>query len=195
MSGMAREQRQVLIEKAVAGEHRAFGQLVEQHRGWVYSLVLGRVEDFDEVEDLVQEVFCKAYEELPGLRKPARFTTWLGRIAENVALSWWRRNRVRTRKDVIARITGLMGRSIRPDEACQREQVVTMVHNALDELPMRYRRVLVLYHLEGLRHREIARFLGLPLPSVKQRLVKGRERLRKQLLLRDRTGNREYPRS
>ena len=171
-----------LVEEAMAGEPSAFGRLVEQHKTRIRALAQIRMQQRqEEVEDLVQEVFCKAYEELSTLRQPARFPDWLMRIAENEIVSWWRKRKVRKQKEETVRIVFQERRERPPDELAERNELAGMVQEALDRMPAACRHVLVLYHFEGYKHREIARFLGLSLANVKLHLARGRASLRRQL--------------
>ena len=184
------EDNSALVQQAQEGRREAVWQLAESNRKWVYGLVFGKICCHEETEDLVQEVFWRAYEYLPTLREPDRFATWLARIAANLCTSWWRRRKMQTREEVVEQVADSMQEIVLPDEQCERNEVVHMVREALDRMPFPYGEVMFLYYLEGYKCPEIARILGLNLFSVKPRLVEGRKLLRKELLIRGARKNR-----
>lgn len=185
------EQDRMLVQQVLAGEPRAFGRLMAQYRGVVHGYILNRVRQPDEAEDLVQEVFCRAYEKLPTLREPARFSPWLVRLAANAAASWGRRNGVR-RRFVEERIPLWECPVLPPDEICERDEIRDLMRQVLDKLAPACRQAVVLRYFEGCTYREIARALGLSRARVKWLLRKGKEGLHARL--RKRLGARGAPR-
>jgi len=181
------EQDRVLVQQVLAGEPLAFGRLVAQHRGVVRGYILNHVRHLDEAEDLVQEVFCRAYEKLPTLREPARFSPWLARLAANATASWWRRYGLRRR---LAEDGDPLWESPvpPPDEVCERDEILGLLRQALDELAPACRQAVVLRYFEGFTYREIAGTLGLSMARVKWLLRKGKEGLRARLKRRLVTG-------
>ena len=77
--------------QTLAGDSEALGQLIERYNRLVHGVILHKLRKSNEVEDIVQDVFCKAYQELPDLREPEKFAPWLARMAANQAQVWLRR--------------------------------------------------------------------------------------------------------
>ena len=77
--------------QTLAGDSEALGQLVERYNRLVHGVILHKLRKSNEVEDIVQDVFCKAYQELPDVREPDKFALWLARMAANQAQDWLRR--------------------------------------------------------------------------------------------------------
>ena len=176
---MAQKDRD-LVERALVGDQQAFGDLVERYERLIHGLILESIRRPDEVEDLVQDVFCKVYEQLASLREPSHFTSWVARIATNTAIEWLRRRQVRVRNECRGeQILPLPGK--RPDELYEEREAAGYLWKALDSLAPENRRMVVLYFLEGCTYREIARFLGISLPTVRWRLLKIRGRLVEEL--------------
>jgi RNA polymerase sigma-70 factor, ECF subfamily len=169
-----------LVLRAMHGETQAFGELVQKYRPLVYSLVLSRTRQPEDVEELVQEVFCRAFEELDGLRQPELFGGWLRRIAANMVVSWWRRQQ-RGGQIVQEYARQNEGRNIRPDENHEATRRVSELRGALGRLSDPYRRVLQLYYWERCSYQEISAVLGVPETTVKWRLLHGRSTLRTYL--------------
>ena len=172
----------ILVRKTLDGDTHAFGDLVERYGPLVRGTLVETVRRPDEIDDLSQEVFCKAYQQLPALRQPAQFASWLARITSRVATDWFRRRRAETQAMQAAHHAGLhLHHPQPPDESLESGETIALLWAALDRLPPELRRLLVLFHLEGCPQREIAHFLGLSLTTVKWRLRKARKLLRLDL--------------
>ena len=171
---------EALVYRVMAGEREAFGELVECYTGLVRGVIYHKVRRADEVDDLVQDVFCKAYQELPKLRDAAKFGPWLGRIALNRAQAWLRQYKVQTdyRREYVG---GNEDGGARPDLLLENGETRGIVWEALDRLRPEYRQILLLFHFENCPQRDIARFLNISLPTVKWRLLRARQNLHRRL--------------
>ena len=150
---------------------------MERYSGLVYSLILDVVRRPEDVEDLVQEAFCKAYLKLANLRQPAKFPSRLGRIAYNTAMRWLRQERVRSQAEAVAQMRFAHLPTAAPDEQFETHEKLGILWEALDQLPPEHRRMVLLYYLEDCTYREIARFLDKPLATVQWRLRQSERRL------------------
>lgn len=179
-----------LVERAQAGERRAFGDLVEAHADRIFSYLYHLLGDREEAEDLAQETFVRAWQSLDRFRGGAAFSTWLYRIATNLAIDAVRRRRrrgltesldapVETDDGEVKR--QLVGSVAAPDEELVREELQRLVWESIRELPPKLQPVLVLYDFERLSYEDIARVLHIPLGTVKSRLFHARQQL-KQIL-------------
>ena len=157
-----------LIRAAASGNRAAFGELYVRYARMVHGILLVRVPAGD-AEDLVQEVFLAAMRQLSGLRTAAAFRGWLGAIARNRAIDYFRHRKSEEPLDDVdvrtARVTPAM----------------TEAHQVLDlirSLPEAYRETLVMRLVEGLTGPEIARQTGLTPESVRVNLCRGMKMLR-----------------
>ena len=166
-----------LIQRTLAGERDAFGVLVERYGPLIHGLILEKARCPDEVEDLVQVSFSKAYEQLSTLRKPRLFAAWLRRIAGNEAVEWLRARAVRQRQDVTAEIVALYDPVRSPGEIVERDDTFAKVWEAIDHLQPELRQVIVLRYMEGCSQRDTARFLGVSPAAIHWRLFRARNRL------------------
>lgn len=166
----------ILVRQTLDGRLEAFGRLVERYSGLVYALILERIRRSDEVEDLVQEAFCAAYQSLGNLRDPARFAPWLAQIARATVCHWLRREGNRARVEQVGS-ADLILPVIPPDAEIEQQEQAHAVWQALDQLPEDARLLVVLRHLEGCSYREVARFLGLSLASVRWRLLRAEQQV------------------
>ena len=171
---------QKLVSSTLTGDTRAFGELVERYSGLVHGVVLEVVRRPEEVEDLVQEIFCKAYEQLPALRRPSRFAPWLGSIARHQVLHWLRQRSARSRTETEFEKVIPFSPLPLPDEDLETSERDHLLWSALDSLDPERRRLLVLYHLEGCTLKEIARFFNKPLTTVRWRLLQSERKLGQQ---------------
>lgn len=180
------------IEKLKAGDAEAFDALVIRFSPDVYALLYRLTENAEEAGDLTQETFMSALTAIKGFRGDAGLRTWLFRIAINHSRNrfrWWKRRR----RDVTVSIDAEIGNSEQkvhetladkgrsPEEAAisnEREKALT---GALNELPEIFREAIVLCDIEGLSYEEISVSLGVNIGTVKSRIARGREDLRRKL--------------
>ncbi|MEO9183215.1 MAG: sigma-70 family RNA polymerase sigma factor [Kofleriaceae bacterium] len=171
-----------LVRRSLAGEPRAFAQLVERHQRLVFGVALSGARDVAHAEDLAQEAFVEAWRDLPRLRDRARVGSWIAGIARNLARRWARHTARRRQREAIATRTAPEVVATPLDTALDRE-TRSLVRGALAELPEAYREALVLYYMHGRSSAEVATRLGISEDLVKQRLSRGRRALRSSLEL------------
>ena len=161
-----------LIERASRGDHGAFGALVDAHGRVVYNVALRMVRNAEDARDISQIVFVKAYEKLGTFDRRSRFFSWIYRIAINEAL-----NLLRSRKRHDPLDESILSTDRTPDRRAEASEEESMVQNAMADLSIEHREVIVLRHFLGLSHREMGELLHLPEKTVKSRLFSARGRL------------------
>jgi RNA polymerase sigma-70 factor (ECF subfamily) len=171
-----------LVQAALGGDPKAFASLVARYQRLVASVAWRYGVRREEIEDVVSEVFLKVYRNLGRYRPDHPFSTWLYRLAANHVVDHGRRRRKEAGRTEMPR--QLIDSSPMPDERSELRERAELVHAALGELPVRYREVLFLVYLEGMLVAEAASQLGLPQGTVKSRLKRGREALRRILVRR-----------
>lgn len=170
-----------LIERTLKGDNEAFDMLVIRYRDRVFSLAYHMLLNFEEAEDIAQEVFVRAYRSLGKFRQESGFFTWLYRIAVNIVYTQAKKN---TRRrvlydEVLKEREYLQPQSFdSPEIPAQSGELREMILRAINQLDHRFRQVIVLKELEGMDVSEVARILGLPEGTVKSRLFRAREDLR-----------------
>jgi len=178
-AGPAHDRR--LVALCRTGDPEAFARLVAMHEGMVFNLAARLLGDGEEARDAAQEVFLKVYRTLPGFEGRSSLKTWIYRIVVNQCHNrrrFWHRRR-RDREEALddrveARVAG-------PFEETLRHERARRVQTALLDLRFEQRTVLVLREVEGLSCEEIATSLGVPEGTVKSRLSRAREALRRRL--------------
>lgn len=178
-----------LIQRCAAGEQSACTELVASHERMVYTLAFHLLNDRDEALDLSQEVFLRVFRTLPSFRGQSALRTWIYRIVINQARNrqrWWRRRR---RADQIQLEHHVLEHgdlrapadADSPHRALARKELAAKLWTALDALPFDQRTVVVLREIDGLSYEEIADSLDVAIGTVKSRLTRARQTLRRQL--------------
>ncbi len=180
-----------LVRNARQGDDEAFGMLVEQYQDQIYGYVSRMLHDPEEAEDVAQEVFIRAYQNLAGFREAASFQTWLYRIATNLTI-----DAARARKrhwadtfsldEPMETDEGEMRRQLPADRRgtvsqAESSQLQRIVGETIAQLSSKLRTVITLYDIEGLSYKEIAEVLGCPVGTIKSRLFNARNQLRDML--------------
>lgn len=167
---------------------RAFDEIVRRHKNRIYSYVCRMTHDAPDAEDLTQEVFIRAYLSLHRFRADAAVDTWLYRIATNLVIDRFRRDRrapqqwepLDEEEDAIGGLPAT-DRASDPEATAQLGELRRLVRKAVHTLPPKLRGVVVLHDIEGLSYDEVAEVLGCPVGTVKSRLFNGRNLLRRKL--------------
>jgi RNA polymerase sigma-70 factor, ECF subfamily len=165
-----------LIRAAAEGDRSAFGELYLRYARMVHGILLARVPAGD-AEDLVQDVFICAMKQLRGLRTAAAFRGWLGAIARNRAIDYYRESRERV---PLEELSG-RERTVRETGARDQSQDAFLVLDRIRSLPEAYRETLILRLVEGMTGPEIAQRTGLTPDSVRVNLCRGTKMLRELL--------------
>ncbi len=178
-----------LVERVREGDKRAFGLLVEKYRRKVIRLLSRMVRDPDDLEDIAQETFIKAYRALPQFRGDAAFYTWLYRIAVNTAKNFLvaRGKQMRTVSDQAMNDDDepderLVAQDIAtPETELLSKQVAIAVNEAVDALPEELRQAITLREMEGMSYEEIAEYMACPIGTVRSRIFRAREAIASKL--------------
>ncbi len=179
---------QELVARAQAGDRRAFDLLVLKYQQKVAGLIGRYLRDPNEVQDVAQEAFIKAYRALAGFRGESAFYTWLYRIAINAAKNHLAsRGRRPPRDDMEMEVAeqlesgGRLREMGTPENHLLSEEIAQTVQKALDELPEDLRTAIVLRELEGLSYEEIAEAMDCPIGTVRSRIFRARDAIDKRL--------------
>ncbi len=174
-----------IVERVLAGDRGAFGALIDRHRGAVTRLAFRILRVRADAEDVAQEAFLHAFLDLAELRARARFAAWLLGIAVNLAKSRLRARREEPVEDWAGGRATAGFVWIDPEPSPEARQEARELHDrvwtALARLPPEQQEAVQLHYVEGLRVWEIAALVGLPSGTVKARLHRARERLRRML--------------
>jgi RNA polymerase sigma-70 factor (ECF subfamily) len=173
---------QQLVARVQKGDSRAFDMLVLKYQHRIFSLISRYVRDADEVQDVAQEAFIKAYKALPNFRGESAFYTWLYRIAINTAKNYLvSRSRRPPGKDVELEDAQYYesGGSLRdvesPENVLFGEELKVVVDGAIGALPEDLRTAITLREFDGLSYEDIADIMDCPVGTVRSRIFRARE--------------------
>lgn len=177
-----------LINRAKSGDSKSYDKLLKKYKNSVYSLVLRMVRNSQEAEDLTQEAFIKAFNSLASFNEEYAFSTWLYKIATNNCIDFFRKRKLQTYsldKPIQYKDSEIQHEIPDPDLNPEKSIMATernkLIKEAINKLPEKYHRAIVLRHSEEKSYEEIAEILGLPLGTVKARIFRAREMLNKTL--------------
>ena len=192
----------MLVERAVAGDEKAFELLVIKYQRRIQRLIGRMVRDVDLVEDIAQETFIRAYRALAQFRGDAQFYTWLYRIAVNTAkkaLMDLKRNPTVSENffksgddDETSFLENELINSETPDAVLASKEIAEMVNAAMEALPEELRQAITLREIEGLSYEEISDAMNCPIGTVRSRIFRAREAISEKVkpLLENQSGKR-----
>lgn len=177
-----------LIHAALKGNQDAYKRLMKKYYIPLFNLIYRLIHNKDEVEDLTQEAFVKAFQSLQYFNEEYAFSTWLYKIASNNTIDYIRKKKLETfsiDKPIASEENDykfeLPDTTYQPDKEIINRQKTALLTKAIGELPEKYRRVIVLRHVEEYDYAEIAKMLKLPIGTVKAHIFRARELLYKAL--------------
>lgn len=193
LSGIAHGADEPLfIDKLRAGDAFAFDALIDRYSGDIYALLYRLTDNAEEAADLTQDTFLRVLKSIKNFRGDSELKTWLFRIAINESRNrfrWWKRRR----RDVTVSLDANIGESetkfsdtlasnaISPEETALSREREYALKAALLDIPDVFREAIVLCDVEGMTYDETAKALGIGIGTVKSRISRGREELRRRL--------------
>lgn len=180
------------VHRLKNGDPDAFDNLITRYSGDIYAILFRITENAEDAADLTQETFLSALKAIKTFRGESELKTWLFRIAVNHSRNrfrWWKRRRRDSTISLDAPIgmsestvsDTIAGNSINAEETVLQHERESALRSALMDLPDIYREAIVLCDIEGLTYEEIATALDINIGTVKSRIARGREELRKRL--------------
>lgn len=172
-----------LIDRTLAGDSAAYGQLVGRYQDRLRVSLSRLTGSVEEAEDVAQEAFVQAFLKLSTFQRSSRYYTWIYRIAFNLAISKSRKMRPRVSLDAVQEAGGAEPETGAPGPASPTMQGerAELLHAAINELEEDHRRVIVLREFEDMDYQQIADLIGAPIGTVRSRLFRARSQLRERL--------------
>ncbi len=178
-----------LLLLAKAGDQQAFAQLVSAYEGKIYNLSLRYLNNSEDAMDATQEVFLRMFRFLSGFQEDSSFSTWLYRIAVNVCKDMLAKRTKRNEQSLTVpgdeedeRPADVVDTRYDPEQILEQAELRQTLLTAIESLPPQQREMIILRDLRGLSYEEISQVLALEEGTVKSRLFRARENLRKKLL-------------
>ena len=177
-----------LIHSALRGDQAAYKKLMKKYHDQIANLIYRIIHQREQVEDLAQEVFIKAFASLGSFNEEYAFSTWLYKIATNSSIDYIRKKKLRTfsiDKPIAMEESDttyeLPDSTYEPDKHIIQRQRSHLIQEAINKLPEKYKKVITLRHSEERDYSEIAKILKLPIGTVKAHIFRARELLNKYL--------------
>ena len=198
---MERENDVQLIRRILSGNDEAFSVLVRKHQKSIHALAWRKVGDFHIAEEITQDTFLQVYKHLAQLKNPNQFGGWIYVIANRLCLKWLQKNKLPMQSLDDTPMEEIEEASYTHYASDQRQTEVTedrheLVKKLLSQLPESERTVVTLYYLGEMTAKEIGKFLGVSVNTVKSRLRRGRERLQErqeELVVSETLGSIPFP--
>ena len=182
-----------IVQAAKKGDRQAFEALVEKYKNPVYAVILPKVKNSHQAEDLAQETFVQAYKSLSSMKDSEKVGFWLCGIARNITNRWLTRKRRNdySLEGLMVEAPWLEEKMLRlpyhtseetPLERMQRTQTHQLLWRCLMKLPDISKEILFLFYMREMKQNEIARFLDISLTAVRNRLSDARKRLKQEMI-------------
>ena len=195
-----REDDVQLIQRTLSGDDTAFGILLRRYQKSVHALVWRKIGDFHTAEDITQDTFLQAYKKLSTLKNHNQFAGWLYVIADRLCIDWSRKRRLPTQSLEDTPVEEIERSSYTHHVSDAREAERTerrheLVRKLLAKLPESERTVVTLFYLGEMTTKEIGKFLGVSVDTIKSRLRRGRKRLQEdeELMIQEVLGGVQIP--
>jgi RNA polymerase sigma-70 factor (ECF subfamily) len=178
---------QVLIKKILEGKRSSFEELMKKYNKKIFGFIYRMVRDEETAVELTQDFFIKIYNVLAKYNFEYRFSTWAYRICYNLVIDHVRKNQ--------AHVDSLDGDTVTPRQMMEsenyvsedgfdnlaREELRDYTWNVVDRIPLKYRELILMRYLQGLKYDEIAEVTQLPVGTVKNRIFKAKEILKMEI--------------
>lgn len=181
---------QELIKSAQAGNAVAFEQLIEEHQKRIFSIAYRIAGNYEDASDMAQEVLVKVFRNLKNFRGDSKFSTWLYRVATTTCLDEQKKQRrhpAYSLDETLETEDGSLGvdpvdTGPTPEESMEQKAVRQAIHLAIGKLKDEHKKVILLREVQGLSYEEIAKVLNCSEGTVKSRINRARDHLKKILL-------------
>lgn len=182
----------IFVEQLRSGDADAFDKLILRYSADIYAILFRLMEDREEAADLTQETFLSALKAIKGFRGEASLKTWLTRIAINHSRNrrrWWKRRGLGQTLSIETPVGNgeltlggtIAGRGESAEAGVLRREREMAIRKILAELPEKFREAVILCDIEGMTYEEIASALEISIGTVKSRISRGREEIRRRL--------------
>ena len=173
-----------LIQRILTGDETAFASLIRKYQRQVHAHALRKIGDFHIAEDITQETFLRVYQNLKTLNDPTQFSRWLYQIANRLCIAWFRENRLQTESLEETHISEIETEAYSRYIAAEHVQTTAeaqrdLVKHLLTKLKESDREVITLHYFEEMTSSEIGTFLGVSENTIKSRLHRARQQLKK----------------
>jgi RNA polymerase sigma-70 factor (ECF subfamily) len=169
------------VDRCLKGDKSAFAFIVDRYKKQMYSVAYSMTHNHDDADDLSQEAFVKAYENLGKFKLGTNFRSWLYRITVNLCIDHLRRKKRVREEQIDDRLEVIPHNNPDPQENLESRELMKNIMAAMDSLPKAQRTVVILREIQGLDLREISEIMRCSENTIRWRLHSARKKLRKKL--------------
>jgi RNA polymerase sigma-70 factor (ECF subfamily) len=169
------------VQQAKHGSSEAFSVLVEKYRQKVFQTAMGFLHNTDDAEDLTQDIFVKVWKSLGSFDQRSAFTTWLYRIAVNMAINVVRKNKIRSFIGINDEVNESNYANNNADDNLIRREQKAEIRRAMDKLKASQKKAFVLFYYQELNMKEVADVLNMSLKAAESLVFRARKSLQKEL--------------
>lgn len=178
------DEETLLIEKAKKGDQEAFEKIVDLYKNYVFAIILNFIKDYNEVENVAQEVFLQIFISLPKYESD-NFKGWISRISSNKSIDWIRRKKSKFKEELMENSEEVIDNSKyshveTPEEIFLRNEKIEDINILCRSIGPIYEDVIRRFYLEGKSYEEIAKEEGVTVKTIASRLYRGRNMLKEK---------------
>lgn len=164
-----------LVSRVIRRDHHAFRELISLNQRLVEHMIGRLIDNEEDREELCQDVFLKVYESLPSFKFDCKLSTWIATIAYRKAVNFLRKSKRKGEQQDLEKVDFQLGRS---DFSFENTDYAHFIRTLIAQMPVQYKTILTLYHLDGFSYQEIMEVMGLPEGTVKNYLFRARAKLK-----------------
>ena len=170
------ERESLLIKESIKGDEKAFADIVDNYKNYIFAIILNFIKDYGEAENVAQEVFFQIYTSLPNYSSN-NFKAWIGKIAANKSIDWIRKKKAKYREETVENATDLIDSTMwdnNPEAFIvqkERKEAITKVLNSMPEI---YKTVIEKFYFHDKSYEVIAQEEEVPIKTVATRLYRAK---------------------
>lgn len=170
-----------VISRIIKGDFRAFELLVKEYEKLVFFVTNRIVQDLQDKEDICQEVFIKVHHSLPKFKFESKLSTWIARIAYLTAIDYTKKYKNQRQNYYPENLDSYYFTNETPEEVLTKKNISEYINQLIAQMPLAYRTVLTLYHLNEFSVQEIEQITGTPEGTIKSNLFRARKLLKEKI--------------
>lgn len=178
-----------IVKQLKSGNYSNYDKIVNSYKNRVFGMAYKFTGDYDESQDLAQEVFLKIYRQIKNFREESKLSTWIYRISVNTCLDWKKKKEKMksinfsnmVNEENRDQIIDIKDESLSPDRIILQDEDQKQVHKLIYELSDKYKTVLIMYHFNEMSYQDISKALDIPERTVETRLYRARRMLKDKI--------------